>query len=73
MKNKLLGKIHLQPQPLEEWGDRRDHADATIVLDTVGRQALIDALVNGSESVQAIGESGGEYRLNIVVEEPGVE
>ena len=69
MKKEEIGKVHLESQPLEEWGDRRDHADATIVLDTVGRQALIDALVNGSASVQAIGESGGEYRLNIVVED----
>ena len=64
-----LGTIELHPQPLTEWGDREDHADAEIRFDARGRERLIEALIEGRDAIEFYGESGGEYRLGLVLED----
>lgn len=46
-----LGTIELHPQPLTEWGDREDHAPATLRMDARGRDRLIEALMKGEGSI----------------------
>jgi hypothetical protein len=62
-----LGEIHLEPQPLTDWGDREDHAPATIVMDKRGRDRLIAALIEGRDSIDVYGQSGGGYQLKFEV------
>jgi hypothetical protein len=58
-----LGGIHLEPQPLTDWGDLEDHATATIVMDKRGRDRLIAALIEGRNSIDVYGQTGGGYQL----------
>lgn len=62
---KPIGRVELYAQPTNEWGDREDHFDAYIVMDEAGRSALIAALIAGVESIECIGESGGQYTLKL--------
>ncbi|MGL5060894.1 MAG: hypothetical protein ACRC62_13040 [Microcoleus sp.] len=62
-----LGTIELHPQPLTEWGDREDHAPATLRMDVQGRDRLIAALIEGRDSIEVYGESGGGYCLNLEI------
>ena len=63
-----LGSIHLEPQPLTDWGDREDHTPATIQMDPRGRDRLIAALIAGDKSIEVYGASGGGYTLNLEVD-----
>lgn len=62
-----LGQVHLEPQPLTDWGDREDHATATIVMDKRGRDRLIAALIEGRNSIDVYGQTGGGYQLKFEV------
>lgn len=62
-----LGTIELHPQPLTEWGDREDHAPATLRMDVQGRDRLIAALIEGRDSIEVYGESGGGYCLSLEI------
>jgi hypothetical protein len=61
-----FGVLMLECQPLEEWGDREDHAPASISMDARGRERLIAALIEGRTSIRFYGESGGGYELTLV-------
>jgi hypothetical protein len=63
-----LGTIVLKSQPQTEWGEPEDHAAAEIRLDNCGRDRLIAALIEGRDSIEVYGESGGGYSLRLVLE-----
>jgi len=54
-----LGSLHLEPQPLTDWGDREDHAAATLHMGPRSRDRLIVALIAGEASIEVYGASGG--------------